>query len=198
LRKLNGPLQRGCGIARTFGPCPLSSKVQVKHPVLLVEDSQDMQDALQEMLASVGDYEVVAAFGMETSATDWLLQHPGEWRLAVIDLLLREGSGFSLIQRCRKSPRPGQVVVLSDFVTPVVKARCLELGADAVFTKNEAAGFAAFLEGLKSELEGTTAARADEPPAPAKAAGSLPPGGLASESAPAAIAAMAQKLPPAT
>jgi CheY-like chemotaxis protein len=130
-------------------------KTQVTIRVLVVEDSPHMQEALKDLFATVAGYEVVASFDNETSATEWLLLHTDDWQLALIDLLLKEGSGFSLVQHCRKSERPGKIVVLSDFVTPVVKDRCLELGADAVFTKGEAAEFALFLETLKRELVGT-------------------------------------------
>ena len=43
----------------------------------------------------------------------------------------------------------GKVVVLSDYVTPVVKIRCLELGADAVFTKSEIKEFSEYVTTLK-------------------------------------------------
>jgi hypothetical protein len=37
------------------------------------------------------------------------------------------------------------VVVFSNFVTPTVHAHCVALGADAVFAKSDATGFAAWL-----------------------------------------------------
>ena len=102
--------------------------------VLVVEDQKPMQELLRDLLESVGGFEVVGMVANETSATEWLLRHRGGWDLAIMDLLLAEGSGFTLLTRCNKEPS-GAVVVFSDFVTPVVRQRCIHLGADGVISK---------------------------------------------------------------
>ena len=104
-----------------------------------------MQSALVDLFNALGGFDVLATVSTETEATEWLYRHRGQWQLATLDLLLDEGSGFNLIQRCKLEPDGGQVVVLSDFVTPVVRDRCLELGADAVFHKSEAKEFADYV-----------------------------------------------------
>jgi DNA-binding NarL/FixJ family response regulator len=123
--------------------------VEVTVSVFVVEDSKNMQSALVELLEVLGGFEVLAAVGTETEATDWLYRNRGKWKLATLDLLIDEGSGFNLIRRCKESPDAGKVVVLSDYVTPVVKIRCLELGADAVFTKSEIKEFSEYVTTLK-------------------------------------------------
>lgn len=113
--------------------------------VFLVEDMKPMQELLRDLLDSIGGFEVVGVAASETNATDWLHRHKGGWDLAILDLLLAEGSGFTLLSRCNKEPG-GAVVVFSDFVTPVVRQRCIELGADGVISKAEFGELRAYLQ----------------------------------------------------
>jgi len=93
----------------------------------------------------------------ETTATEWLLRHQGGWDLAIIDLLLAEGSGFTLLTRCNKDPS-GAVVVFSDFVTPVVRQRCIRLGADGVISKGQFAELRAYLQAFPGRVQEPVAA----------------------------------------
>ena len=91
---------------------------------------------MASLLADEG-YEVLASAGTEQQAIAWLQQNEGSWHLVTLDLLLAEGSGFTVLQRCAASPHTGRVVVFSGFVTDTVRARCLARGADAVFRKTQ-------------------------------------------------------------
>lgn len=113
--------------------------------VLLVEDAKPMQELVRDLLDSVGGFEVVGMASNETAATEWLLRHRGGWDLAIVDLLLAEGSGFTLITRCNQEPG-GAVLVFSDFVTPVVRQRCIRLGADGVISKAQFGELRAYLQ----------------------------------------------------
>jgi DNA-binding response OmpR family regulator len=90
----------------------------------------------------------------ETSATEWLLRHQGGWDVAILDLLLGEGSGFNLLSRCSSDAASGGVVlVFSDFVTPVVRQRCLRLGADDVISKAQFGELRAYLEAFPGRAQ---------------------------------------------
>lgn len=115
---------------------------------LVVEDSKDMQAALRDLFSTLGGFDVVAVASTETEATELLFDYQGNWQLLTLDLLLAEGSGFNLIQRAKVYPSAGKVVVLSDYVTPVIKLKCLNLGADAVFSKSESKHFADYVSRL--------------------------------------------------
>jgi len=104
--------------------------------VLLVEDLRNVQTAMVDMLQGLGDYRIVATISTEAEALAWLDQQRGAWGLAVVDLVLDQGSGMSVIMRCRKVAPDAKVVVFSNFVSPVIRAHCLKLGADAAFDKN--------------------------------------------------------------
>ena len=117
-------------------------------PVFLIEDSRNMQSALAELFEVVGGFRIVATATTETAATSWLQHRKSDWGLAVVDLMLDEGTGFNLLQRLKVARPEAHVVVLSDFVTPAVETRCRAMGADAVFRKVDAQGFSQYLEKL--------------------------------------------------
>jgi DNA-binding NarL/FixJ family response regulator len=120
--------------------------------VFLVEDVKSMQDLVRDLLDSVGGFEVVGTAATEMAATEWLLRHEGAWDLAIVDLLLGEGSGFTLITRCNKDPA-GSVLVFSDFVTPVVRQRCIRLGADGVISKAQFGELRAYLKAFPGRVQ---------------------------------------------
>jgi DNA-binding NarL/FixJ family response regulator len=120
--------------------------------VFVVEDQKPMQELICDLLDSVGGFEVVGTAANETGATDWLLRHKGGWDLAIVDLLLGEGSGFTLISRCKRDPS-GAVLVFSDFVTPVVRQRCIRLGADGVISKAQFGELRAYLQAFPGRVQ---------------------------------------------
>jgi DNA-binding NarL/FixJ family response regulator len=119
--------------------------------VFLVEDQKPMQVLISDLLECVGGFEVVGTAASETSATDWLYRHKGGWDLAIVDLLLGEGSGFTLIGRCNKEPA-GAVLVFSDFVSPAVRQRCIRLGADGVISKAQFPELRAYLQAFPGRV----------------------------------------------
>jgi DNA-binding NarL/FixJ family response regulator len=69
-------------------------------------------------------------------ATHWLASNPDEWQLLIVDLFLKEGSGLGVLAGCKERRDGQRVVVLSNYVTADIRARCEALGADAVFDKS--------------------------------------------------------------
>jgi DNA-binding NarL/FixJ family response regulator len=108
----------------------------------MVEDFKQMHSVLADLLAAIGDFQVVAALRTEAEAKLWLKEHPGGWDVAVIDLILEEGTGLALIEPAVALAREhgGHVVVFSDYVSPGIFAHCLKLGAEAVFQKTHQTG----------------------------------------------------------
>jgi DNA-binding NarL/FixJ family response regulator len=120
----------------------------------IVEDNQPARETLAELLTVSAGVTVIGQADSEMAATEWLGEHPGEWRVFITDLLLVPGgSGFPLIRRAKSQPEAGKVVVFSDFVTDAIARRCREFGADAVFRKSELEGLLAFVHGLDSVPE---------------------------------------------
>ena len=113
--------------------------------VFLVDDLISMHSLMRDLFAAVGGVQLVATASSEGEAKLWLEDHPGEWDLAVLDLVLQQGSGMGVIGPCRGSHTTGQVVIFSSYVTPVIREHCLRLGADHVFSKDQTAQFITWL-----------------------------------------------------
>jgi DNA-binding NarL/FixJ family response regulator len=88
----------------------------------------------------------------------WLTDHVGAWDLAVIDLVLDQGSGMGVVPTARAmaGAEGGTVVVFSDYASDGIRNHCLRLGADAVFLKSQVQEFMDYC----SELGGLAAAPA--------------------------------------
>jgi DNA-binding NarL/FixJ family response regulator len=109
--------------------------------VFIVEDQHRLQSLLGELFDAVGGIEVASVSATEAEAMQWLDEHPGRWDVAVVDLLLEQGSGMGVIPRCKSTHPGGRVVVFSNYASPAVRRHCLDLGADAVFDKADSPGF---------------------------------------------------------
>lgn len=116
--------------------------------IFIVEDAVNMQAALQDLVCSVVDAQIVGVVGSEASALQWAAAHVGGWDLAIVDLTLEQGDGFNIVRQLKKSPSCGAVVVFSAFVTDVISRHCTSLGADAVFHKTESRQLAQYIEEL--------------------------------------------------
>ena len=114
--------------------------------VFLVEDLQGMRRLIQDLLASIGGLQLVGTAGTEAEANLWLDEHPGEWDVAIIDLVLEQGSGLGVVGRAKRVPQAGKVAVFSSYASKAVREHCLVLGADSVFEKSETAAFIHWLD----------------------------------------------------
>jgi DNA-binding NarL/FixJ family response regulator len=105
--------------------------------VVLVEDSLAIRARLAAMIEAVQACRVVASYDNELEALAWMQQQPFD--LAVIDLDLREGSGFGILKALQSQPSSRlngtRRVVLTNHGSPRVRAICFGLGADAFFDK---------------------------------------------------------------
>lgn len=102
----------------------------------LVEDSAVIRDRLVPMLDALADVQVIGTAETEADAARWLAANRCD--LVLIDLLLRQGSGFGVLKRLQSGQDAGNGlrVVLTNQATPEARRRCEELGAAAVFDKS--------------------------------------------------------------
>jgi DNA-binding NarL/FixJ family response regulator len=114
-----------------------------------VDDSRDVVDAMTELLEQTGKFKVVGTATSEATALDWLFQNERGWDVAVVDLLLQDGSGFNILGHCQKY-HPGKVVVFSEFASPAIAERCRKFGAVAAFPKSRLPEFLDFLASLEA------------------------------------------------
>lgn len=102
---------------------------------LLVEDNKPICDTLVPALEETANAQVVAIAKTSLGATQALARWLGKWHLLVVDLHLGQGSGLDVLQAVGPRSSDQHVLVLSNHATPEMRARCLALGADAVFDK---------------------------------------------------------------
>lgn len=101
----------------------------------LVEDDEHIRTVLSELMRTVADISIIGHATTEISAMTWLVSEPNEWDLAVIDLMLAQGSGLRVLSGCRVRQHRQKMVVLTNHATREMRRRCADLGADAVFDK---------------------------------------------------------------
>lgn len=102
----------------------------------IVEDNSTIRDNLIGTLEELACIVTAGTADTETGGRLWLNEHQDAWDLAIVDLFLKQGSGLGILAAC-KTRRPQQrVVVLSNYATPEIRKRCIQLGVDAVFDKS--------------------------------------------------------------
>ena len=125
----------------------------------LVEDNQSILDNLTKTLQELVPVRVVAHADNQAQASLWLDNHDAQWQLAIVDLFLREGSGLGVLANCHKLQHQQKIVVFTNYATPEIRRRALELGADQVFDKSiDLDLLLAYCTDLHEELKKPTAA----------------------------------------
>lgn len=102
----------------------------------IVEDNPTIRENLIGTLQELAGVEPVGFAETEQQGATWLSANNGRWNLAIVDLFLKQGSGLGVLQACQRRDPEQKVVVLTNYATPDIRARCRELGVDAVFDKS--------------------------------------------------------------
>ena len=102
----------------------------------IVEDSPVIRESLIATLEELVPVKVVGTAEDEASAVAWLTRAGNEAGLVIIDIFLKSGSGMGVLRSVQLMHKERKVVVLSNYATPDVRLKCLELGADRVFDKS--------------------------------------------------------------
>ncbi|MGJ7529243.1 response regulator [Variovorax sp. GB1P17] len=101
----------------------------------IVEDNPTIRENLVGTLREVARVDPIGQAESEAEGTRWLTGNPSQWDLAIVDLFLKDGTGFSVLRACRNRDPMQKMVVLSNHATPDMRRKCALLGADAVFDK---------------------------------------------------------------
>lgn len=101
----------------------------------IVDDNPTIRENLAGTLREVAHIDTVGEADSEEEGMAWLIRNRSQWDLVIVDLFLKEGSGMRLLEACRDRSPAQKIVVLSNHATKVVRQKCTELGADAVFDK---------------------------------------------------------------
>ena len=102
----------------------------------IVEDNPTIRENLVATLEELGGIAPVGFAETEDQGSGWLSSSTSQWDLAIVDLFLKQGNGLGVLQACRARQPTQKVVVLTNYATPDIRARCTQLGSDAVFDKS--------------------------------------------------------------
>jgi DNA-binding NarL/FixJ family response regulator len=102
----------------------------------IVEDSPVIRENLIATLEELVPLQVVGSAEDETTALRWLAEASKPCDLMIVDIFLKGGTGLGVLQAAQRLRPLTKKVVLSNFATPDMRRRCLELGADEVFDKS--------------------------------------------------------------
>ena len=103
----------------------------------IVEDSPVIREDLIATLEELTNVKVIGTAEDEASAVKWLSQPGNTPDLVIIDIFLNGGSGLGVLRSASLlSASAARLVVLSNYATPDMRRRCLELGAARVFDKS--------------------------------------------------------------
>lgn len=117
----------------------------------IVEDSPVIRENLIAALEEMVPVQVVGTADDEASAVCWLAQPSNECHLVIVDIFLKAGSGLGVLRAATDGAKPFKLIVLSNYATPDMRRKCLELGADRVFDKsNEIDALILYCERLAS------------------------------------------------
>ena len=102
----------------------------------IVEDSPVIRENLTAALEELAPVQVVGSAEDEPTAIGWLSEAAHSCDLVIIDIFLKRGSGLGVLRSASELRRPMSLVVLSNYATPDMQRRCLDLGASRVFDKS--------------------------------------------------------------
>jgi len=116
---------------KNLNPLPMSAL-----KAFIVEDSPVIRENLIAALEELAPVQVVGTAEDENSAVTWLSSHQQACDLVIIDIFLKAGSGLGVLRSASGLGKPFNLVVLSNYATPDMRRKCLELGASRVFDKS--------------------------------------------------------------
>lgn len=100
--------------------------------VLLVEDSRRLAERIRELIELNEDAKVVQTVADEAAAVEAV--RSGEIDLVVLDLQLKTGTGFGVLEQLGRERPP--VVILTNFAIPKYEAHARALGVEHFLDKS--------------------------------------------------------------
>ncbi len=101
--------------------------------VLLVEDSTVLAERLAELINPIADVELVGVVDTEAGAIAALQRDSID--VVILDLHLKQGTGFGVMRAMSRMPHKARVVVLTNYDLPEYQNAALSLGASYFLDK---------------------------------------------------------------
>lgn len=104
------------------------------HSIMLVEDAEPVRQRLSKILKEMSDGALVLeAANVADALRQYDLLKPGT---LLLDLGLPDGDGLDVLRHVKTADKDCVVVVLTNYADPETRQKCLEKGADYVFSKS--------------------------------------------------------------
>lgn len=104
--------------------------------MFVVEDSAVIRENLIATLEELAPVRVVGCAEEEQSAVLWLQTHRSDCDVVIVDVFLKSGSGLGVLRQRADTANGPSYVVLTNYATAEMRAKCLALGARRVFDKS--------------------------------------------------------------
>jgi two-component system OmpR family response regulator len=102
----------------------------------IVEDSAVIRLELVLTLQELAAVQVVGAVATQQEAIERLSDPTLQCDLAIVDVVLQDGTGFAVLAEPRVHREGRRFVVLTNYASAAVRRRCVDLGAQRVFDKS--------------------------------------------------------------
>lgn len=116
--------------------------------VFLAEDLPASRALIGELFDALGGIRLAGVAANEAEARLWLEENRSGWDVAIVDLVLEQGSGLGVVEYARLTSRSGMIAVFSSYASPGIEQHCMRIGANAVFQKGETRDFVLWLKNL--------------------------------------------------
>jgi DNA-binding NarL/FixJ family response regulator len=95
--------------------------------VLLVEDSKVLTERLAEAIRQISEVELIGTADTEAGALAAIKREPVD--VIILDLHLKQGTGFGVMRGLPAGPSKPRIVVLTNYDLPEYKNAAIALGA---------------------------------------------------------------------
>ncbi len=95
--------------------------------VLLVEDSKVLSERLTEAIGQIADVQLIGIAETEAAAVALLAREPVD--VIILDLHLRQGTGFGVMRALATTQLKPRIIVLTNYDLPEYKNAAFALGA---------------------------------------------------------------------
>ena len=122
------------------------------HPVrvFILDDSPQITDILSELFSDPGNVEIVGTSDSAIDAIEEIRRSTPD--VVIVDLQLKDGSGFDVVKAIRLLPQSSDIVVIlfTNHASRELHNHALELGAD--FFLDKSGDYAKILEILQEKV----------------------------------------------
>lgn len=103
--------------------------------IYVVEDSAPVRDRIREMVREIPDTQLVGESDSEADAILGISRTAP--KLVILDLNLKQGTGFEVLRQVKASAPDTLVAVVTNFGTVQFREKCEQMGANYFFDKTK-------------------------------------------------------------